>query len=62
MNICKGKIYRKSCNRFYLLPKWLNCITWDPGDPMIYRWGYWHFSFDTKKTTKYAKPFYYTDL
>jgi hypothetical protein len=45
MKFCRSK----SCgDRFYLLPKWLNCITWTPGDVKIYRWGKWHFSFKTK--------------
>jgi hypothetical protein len=24
--------------KYYLFPVWMNCVTWEIGEPQIYRW------------------------
>jgi hypothetical protein len=31
-------IFKKHNFTRYFFPTWLNCITWKPGKPKIYRW------------------------
>jgi hypothetical protein len=45
------KVCRSAYRGFCWFPKWLNCITWRPGDPKIYKWGWWHFIASRPATT-----------
>jgi hypothetical protein len=34
----------------YWKPKWLNSISWEEGQPKIYQWLWWGYTFNNKKS------------
>ena len=51
----------KAHNRFphilwrYITPCYLNCITWEPGQPKVYKWLWWYVSISTTKNMLTAR-------
>jgi len=45
----RDTICHTSIKRFYWQLTWLNSITWEHGNPKIYRWGYWNFKLRGRK-------------
>lgn len=45
MFVCKPQ----ASKGFRIWPRWLNCISWEPGQLKVYRWLWWNWAFETKK-------------
>lgn len=41
VNVCFAIV----CKEFKLFPYWLNSVSWKIGQPKIYRWLFWNWSF-----------------